>query len=68
MIDRSLDKKNVDRFDQSPLPNYPNFDTSRESLGNYGWGTDKPSLNSPTGSLNGSIDRLHVKHWDKIEN
>jgi len=50
-IDNSLERKNnVERFDQSPLPVYPNFEATKTSmqLGQIGWGMDKASiLNSP---------------------
>ena len=46
---------------------YPNFE-SRESLGKIGWGVDKPSLQNSPRSLNESMERIHVKHWDNSEN
>jgi len=50
-LDRSFQKneniKHLERFDQSPLPNYPNFENheSRKKYGQIGWGMDKPELN-----------------------
>ena len=46
-IDSSVERrKNVDRFDQSPQPVYPNFETQKASmqLGQIGWGVDKVTL------------------------
>jgi hypothetical protein len=37
-------------------------------LGQIGWGLDKASLQGSPTSVNDSIDRAHVKHWDKVEN
>ena len=44
------DGKTIDRFDQSPQPNYPNFEPVQQgsnqkiSVGQVGWGVDKPNL------------------------
>ena len=42
------DLKNVERRDQSPQPNYPNFDPiklgGQTKLGQIGWGLTKPTL------------------------
>ena len=34
-------------------------------LGNIGWGVDKATLQTSPVSVNDSIERSHVKHWDK---
>lgn len=70
-IDSSVERrKNVDRFDQSPQPVYPNFETQKASmqLGQIGWGVDKVTLQQSPVSVHDSIDRSHVKHWDKVDN
>ena len=50
------------------MPNYPNFGVERKAhgtqhLGQIGWGMDKPDL--AVSSNQNSIERLHVKYWDR---
>ena len=61
---------NFNRFDQSPQPNYPNFEPvqkadGQKNLGQIGWGLDRPNILAANSSHGSSIDRMHVKYWDK---
>ena len=64
--------KNTDRFDQSPLPNYPNFEpvnkgfNQKLAIGDVGWGVDKPNLTSSPLSLSDNRAN-HVCFFDKTK-
>ena len=54
-------QKNMDRFQQTPKPNYPNFELRKSSIGEIGWGTKTPD---PYRKYNDG-KRKHVFIWDK---
>jgi hypothetical protein len=51
LMERKMEDSNYrNRYDQSPQPNYPNFEQVKQGirptvkLGSIGWGTDIPTL------------------------
>ena len=74
-IKHIADDGNRNRFDQSPQPNYPNFEPVKQGsgqkclLGSIGWGMDKGELKQEKSiCLNDSIDRAHINFWDTSKN
>lgn len=67
---KAKEGRTVDRFDQSPQPNYPNFEPVQQGtnqkipVGQVGWGVDKPSLASSPLGMNDHRGN-HVQYWDK---
>jgi len=70
---------NRSRYDQSPLPNYPNFEPVEKGIkgdkaqnvqvGGIGWGVKKPELFQKQSRfyMENRTDRFHIQHWDKTD-